>query len=431
MEPVKRSNILSRLLPIVLFCALPAILSAQESKTITLRSADRLEGKVINGEDVRELTGHVYFVQPTESGGLVHVWCDRALRYIVQNKVELFGHVKVVRDSSTLFSDKGVYYGDRRYMETFSGVRLERGSMILTSQIGKYYMDAKHSEFIENVVLIDTSSVITCRDLQYFEETRQSIALDSAHVIDKTNGTNLYGDSILHSEITQFTSAAKHPRLVQFDTSESGIIDTTVITAVLFHSYKDSLERVIAYDNVQMIRADMASRCEQATFLVKKDSILLRQRPVIWSSDNQITGDSIFIRMQNKKLHRLYVHGHAMAISPADSLHPARFNQLTGRQLIMYFFANKIQQVDVIRNATSFYYIFDKKDPNGANKSSGDKIHIYFKDGEIDRIKVVRDVEGQYFPEKMLNKRESEYNLDGFRLLENKPKRTGIKIVSQ
>ncbi len=316
-------------------------------------------------------------------------------------------------------------------METFSGVRLERGSTILTSKIGKYYVDAKHSEFIENVVLVDSNSIITCRDLQYFEESRQSIALDSAHVIDRTNGTNIYGDSLLHSEMTQFTSAAKHPRLVQFDTSESGIIDTTVITAVLIHSYKDSLERVLAYDNVQMIRADMASRCGEATFLVKKDSIILRQRPVIWSSDNQITGDSIFIRLQNKKLKRLYVHGHAMAVSPADSLRPARFNQLTGRQLMMHFSANKVQQIDVFQNATSFYYIYDKKDPNGANKSSGDKIHIYFNKGEIDRIKVVRDVEGQYFPEKMLNKRESEYNLDGFRLLDNKPKRTGITIVSQ
>ena len=431
MEPVKQNHIFSRLASIVIFCALPAILFAQRSKMIDLRSADTLKGKVINGEEVRELIGHVYFVQPTESGGLVHVWCDRALRYVVQNKVELFGHVKVARDSSTLFSDKCVYYGDRRYIETFSGVLLERGSTILTSKIGKYYMDEKHSEFIENVVLIDSSSIITCRDLHYFEEARQSIALDSARVIDRTNGTNLYGDSIMHFETTQFTSAAKHPRLVQFDTSESGIIDTTIVTAVLFHSYKDSLERVIAYDNVQMIRADMASRCGKATFLVKKDSILLFQQPVIWSSDNQITGDSIFIRMQNKKLKRLYVHGHAMAISPADSLRPARFNQLTGRRLIMYFFANKIQKVDVLQNATSFYYIYDKKDPNGANKSSGDKINIYFEKGEIDRIKVIRDVEGQYFPEKMLNKRESEYNLDGFRLLENKPKRTGIIIVSQ
>ena len=431
MEPVKQNHIFSKLACIVIFCALPAVLFAQRSKMIDLRSADTLKGKVINGEEVRELIGHVYFVQPTESGGWVHVWCDRALRYVVQNKVELFGHVKVVRDSSTLFSDQGVYYGDRHYMETFSGVRLERGSTILTSKIGKYYMDEKHSEFIENVILIDSNSIITCRDLHYFEEARQSIALDSAHAIDRTNGTNIFGDSIVHFETTQFTSAAKHPRLVQFDTSESGIIDTTVLTAVLLHSYKDSLERVIAYDNVQMIRADMASRCGKATFLVKKDSILLYQQPVIWSSDNQITGDSIFIRMQNKKLKRLYVHGHAMAVSPADSLRPARFNQLTGRRLIMYFAANKIQHVDVIQNATSFYYIYDKKDPNGANKSSGDKIYIYFEKGEIDRIKVVRDVEGQYFPEKMLNKRETEYNLDGFRLLDNKPKRAGIIIVSK
>ena len=46
---------------------------AQQSKMIELRSADRLEGKTIRGEDVRELTGSVHFVQIAAEGGLVRV----------------------------------------------------------------------------------------------------------------------------------------------------------------------------------------------------------------------------------------------------------------------------------------------------------------------------------------------------------------------
>jgi lipopolysaccharide export system protein LptA len=431
MRQTGQKYIFLRLIRAALLCVLPAILPAQQSKVIELRSADKLEGKVINGEEVRELLGHVYFVQPAEGGGLVHVWCDRALKYVTQNKMELFGHVKVLRDSTTLFSDEGMYYGNSKTIESSSGVRLQRGKTILTSRIGKYDVDAKHAEFTENVVLIDSTSIITCHKLHYYEGARLSIALDSGHVTDRTSGMQIFGDSLVHFEKTQFTAAAKHPRIVQFDTSESGKIDTTIISAVLMHSYKDSLERVCAYGNVQMIRTELACRCEEAVFFVKKDSIILRRHPVLWNGGNQITGDSIFIRLQKRRLERLSVLGHAMGLFPADSLRPARFHQLTGRRLIMSFTANKLHQVDVLQNATSFYYVYDKKDPSGANKSSGDKIHIYFIKGEVDRIKVVHGVEGQYFPEKMLNNREAEYNLDGFRVMENKPKRDGIIIVSQ
>ena len=77
---------------------------AQQSKIIDLRSADTLKVKTINREEVRELVGNVYFVQIATEGGLVKVWCDRALQFMVQNKIELFGNVKVLRDSVTIRS---------------------------------------------------------------------------------------------------------------------------------------------------------------------------------------------------------------------------------------------------------------------------------------------------------------------------------------
>jgi hypothetical protein len=198
MRQTGQKYIFLRLIRAALLCVLPAILPAQQSKVIELRSADKLEGKVINGEEVRELLGHVYFVQPAEGGGLVHVWCDRALKYVTQNKMELFGHVKVLRDSTTLFSDEGMYYGNSKTIESSSGVRLQRGKTILTSRIGKYDVDAKHAEFTENVVLIDSTSIITCHKLHYYEGARLSIALDSGHVTDRTSGMQIFGDSLVH-----------------------------------------------------------------------------------------------------------------------------------------------------------------------------------------------------------------------------------------
>jgi lipopolysaccharide export system protein LptA len=404
---------------------------AQRSKIIDLLHADTLNGKIIRGEDVRELIGRVHFDQIASEGGLVNVWCDKALRFMTQNKIELFGNVKVVRDSVTIRSNEGVYYAERRMMEGKNGVRLERGKTILTSRDGEYFVDEKRSHFIGDVVLVDTSTTITCNEMHYFEAETRSVAIGNVHVFENTNGVNIYGDSLIHIEQNKFTRVLKHPRLVKIDTSSNGTIDTMVVVSNEMQSLQDSTERFIAIDHVRLVKGGLSARCGKATYFVKNDVISLETHPIIWSDENQITGDSIRIRLEDKRIRSMWVKNRAMAISLVDTALPNRFNQLTGRELTMYFRANKLEQVDVKKNATSLYYLFDNKEPNGVNKSSGDRIFIDFVNDDVDRIKIVGGVEGQYLPEKMILKHEMDYNLDGFRWYENRPKRQDVHIISE
>ena len=415
---------------IIIVCVVMTML-CQESKFIELRHADRLEGKIMNNEEVRELTGSVHFVQIAAGGGLVKVWCDRALRFMIQNKIELYGNVKVVRDSVTIRSKEGVYYAERRMMEGKNGVRLDRGRTSLSAQNGEYFIDEKRSHFVGDVVLVDTSTTITCSEMYYFEEESKSIAVGNVHVFDVMNAVNIYGDSLIHIEQRKFTLVLKQPRLVKIDTSTSGTIDTMVIVSREMQSIKDTAELFVAIDSVRLVKDDMSAKCGKATFFVKNDFIALQTHPIIWSDENQITGDSIRIRMEDKKLRSMWVKNRAMAISRVDTALPNRFNQLTGRELTMYFRANKLEQVDVQKNATSLYYLFDNKEPNGANKSSGDRIFIDFVAGDVDRIKIVGGVLGQYLPEKMILKHEQDYNLDGFHWYENRPIRQGEHIMNE
>jgi lipopolysaccharide export system protein LptA len=411
------------------YLVIPA--AAQQSKIIELRHADTLKGKTIRNEEVRELIGKVHFVQLASEGGLVKIWCDRALRFMTQNKIELYGNVKVIRDSITIHSKEGTYFVDRRMMEGINGVQLERGKTSLTAQRGEYFVDEKRSHFIGDVVLVDTSTTITCSELHYFEAETRSVALGQVHVYENTNGVNIYGDSLIHIEQNKVTVVLKQPRLVKIDTSTSGIIDTMVVVSREMQSIQDTVERFVAIDSVRLAKGTLSARCGKATYFVKDDIIALQTHPIIWSDENQITGDSIRIRLEDKRLKSMWVKNRAMAISRVDTALPSRFNQLTGRELTMYFRANKLEQVDVEKNATSLYYLFDNKDPNGANKSSGDRIFIDFDKGEVDRIKIVGGVLGQYLPEKMLNKHEQDYNLDGFRWYENRPIRKGVLIINE
>jgi hypothetical protein len=121
------------------------------------------------------------------------------------------------------------------------------------------------------------------------------------------------------------------------------------------------------------------------------------------------------------------VRGSAFAISTTDTLFPARFNQMSGEEIIFTFDSSKIRQIDVDKTATSMYYLYEDRKGNGMNKTTGDHVTLIFNNGRFDRLKALSGVEGQYYPEKMIRTREAEYNLTGFNWREPKPPNTKVK----
>jgi lipopolysaccharide export system protein LptA len=329
---------------------------AQESKLIELVSASVMMG---SGKEIRKWVGKVYFIQRSSKGEKVHLWCDSATQYLNENRVELFGHVKIIRDTTTITSDFGKYYGNDRRAEVSSHVRLVRGASVLTSLNGKHYVDEKRSFFSGNVNLVDTASSIWCNELTHIESESKSIAVGGVKILNFANSTTILGDSMVHFETSRYSIVPKNPRLIQIDTSSSGNVDTLLVISRVMESYQDSTERFVATDSVKVARGDLSSRSGRATFFVKKDLIILQHQPIVWQELNQITGDSIVIGLRNRKLNTVYVRGHAVAISRSDVRYHDRYDQLTGRELTMYFANDKLQRVFVNNNATSLYYIYD------------------------------------------------------------------------
>ena len=404
------------------------VLNAQSSKLIEVKSADVLNVRTIGAQEVRELIGHVHVVQSSQ-GEVVKIWCDSALRYMETNKIELFGNVKLVRDSVTLTSDEGVYYGNDRRAEMSKGVRLTRGGSILTSRFGEYFADERRAYFTGEVHVVDSTSSTWSDMLTYFETEEKSIAVGNVRVYSPGNNLTVFGDSLIHFEKLKYSLVPTHPKMVQVDTSSSGALDTMLVISETMETYQDSVPRFIAHGEVQMVRTDLAAVCAEATYFLRGGAIILRGNPVVWHAENQLSGDSVVISTADRKLHSVYVSGRAVAISRADSVLTQRYDQLTAREITMYFAAGKIASIDADRTATSLYYLFDQGDPNGANKSSGDRIIMEFQDGKVDQIRILGGVEGKYYPETMIAGREPEYNLEGFRWITDRPTRRHLDIV--
>jgi lipopolysaccharide export system protein LptA len=387
---------------------------AQESETpVILNHADSLVGSEINGEQVKELIGHVKFTQ-----GKVVVTCRKAVQFIASKKISLEGDVEVLDSTMRMVGERGMYYSTERTAEAFDRVMVEDGQTELKAGYGKYFVKEKRAYFTTHVYVEDSSSVLTSDELTYFREEQHSIATGHVRIQNPANRMTIFGERFENFKKQKLSRMTISPRLLQIDTS-GGKRDTLAVTSVIMESTEDSIEQLHAIDSVHIRRSGLEAAAGSALFYTKLDSIILRRSPFIWyrsdSGDvNQLFGDSVFLRMKKRKLDKIYVRGNAHAIAEADSSWPGRYHQMTGQQIIMNFSDNKPVEIDVKKTAISLYYLFDGKTPNGVNRTSGDEVIISFRNGKIDRLKVVSGVEGQYYPERQVRGRESEYNLPGF-----------------
>lgn len=137
--------------------------------------------------------------------------------------------------------------------------------------------------------------------------------------------------------------------------------------------------------------------------------------PIVWYDSSQLTGDSIAIQLEERKVRTIDVLGNAMAISSTDV--EKRYDQLASTNLLFNVEQDTIRSVYAMDQAASMYFIFEDAQPDGVNRSSGDTIIILFDRGKASRISIYgpsSGAEGEIIPENQVAGSEERFRLDGF-----------------
>jgi lipopolysaccharide export system protein LptA len=408
----------------VLLSALCSPLSAQRKETlVTLHHADSLIGSVINGESVRELFGNVRFSQEN-----IIVTCDKATEYLAKKFFVLEGNVQVKEDSLIFWGKRGTYSVEKKIAEGFDGVRLVEGKKQLSAERGTYCVNERKAFFQNNVVASDTEINLNASALTYFRNDKHIIASGSVILSNAEQTLQSYGELLEHYPENKFSRMTGNPKVVEYDTASDGSIDTLIIYADTLEAMQDSLEHLWAKKNVKVERESLSAAAGYLEYNRTRDSIVLMQHPYVFYHEHQVSGDTIELLLRKRQLERAIIKEHTLAVSQVDSFYRKRFQQLSGEQMQLYFSEKKLQQIIVKKRATSLYFLFDEdtvyggKKPNGANKSTGDEVRIVFENGRMKRITVVGGVEGQYFPENIVEGKEEEFRLENFRWIERMKK---------
>ena len=175
-------------------------------------------------------------------------------------------------------------------------------------------------------------------------------------------------------------------------------IDSAKLSTASTPPVDSTLKYFEAYKNVKIF-SDSLQAVGDSLFFSGQDSVFrLFNEPIIWAQENQISGDTIYFFLKNKKPERLYVFENAISISKVDS--SIYFNQVKGNSINALFDSTgQVHFLTAKGSAENIYYAQDEqKGFVGVNKNSCDLIEINFTDGKPKRVKFINNLEGGLLP---------------------------------
>ena len=388
------------------------------------------------------------------------------LEYDMNTKVGIYRNGgKVVNGKTTLTSDEGYYYADIKDVYFKKNVKLKDPSYDLQSDSLLYNTGTEIVRFIAETLVKDSTNrtiktregfydkrtgkaefgqnpIITDKDIQV---TGQTIKSDDSTgitqifgrgiIVDTTNKTTVIADTIFYNKKNEsFLAFAKPLMIVEQENDSIFIAADTLFSARLTDLYgskdtvakkdtlkevkiidtktKDSTNRYFeAFRHVRIFSDSLQAVCDSMFYSFKDSVFRLYQDPVVWSKENQITGDTILLFTKNKKADRMQIFKNSFL---ASIVKPDIFNQVQSTRMDAYFIDGVIDSVRAKGSAECVYYIQDEDSAfTGINQSNAEMMDVYFKEKELQRVVFRTAVKGTIWP--MRQKTPKEMQLQNFK----------------
>ena len=155
------------------------------------------------------------------------------------------------------------------------------------------------------------------------------------------------------------------------------------------HGLKDtSRVRIIsAHHHSKIFKSDLQAKSDSMFYTTADSTIRMFVKPMIWTQSSQLSGDTIYLQMKNKKLDNmdLFPSAFIVNIDKDDSLH---FNQVGGITMHGTFKDGKLNSMLVVGNAESIALSRDSATHKVKDqmRSLSSRLRVNFDKGELDHI---------------------------------------------
>jgi len=189
-------------------------------------------------------------------------------------------------------------------------------------------------------------------------------------------------------------------------------------TAQVVSSIKDSVSTdttrtrmIMAYHNAKIFKSDLQARADSMFFSYSDSTVRCYVNPMVWAQGSQLSGDTIYLQMKNKKLDNMLLHHNSFIVNTEDA-DSTNFNQIKGKVITGYFKDNKLNNMFVDGNAESVYYLKEDSAYSGLNHLISSRLRILLKDNKLNNISAISTIEASITP--MEDLKEEDRVLKGF-----------------
>lgn len=381
---------------------------------------------------------------------------------------------KLVRNKTILTSTEGLYYGETRDAIFRKKVELiDPENNIITDTL-EYNTYSQLTNFLSPTKIITGKRVISTTNGNYNTGTRKGYLYDRSNIDDSTYhfiademavddslqigefkgnaiytskdtlGFDLKADNIKVNKQKSTFLATENPLLLLKQKKDTLYIAADTLYAGKISDLKRKIPKARdsigvltdttqdkyfeAYHGVKIYSDSLQGKADSLFYSLSDSTIRLISEPIIWANNNQITGDTIYLFVKNKKPEQLYVFENAFAINKIDTTQ--NYNQLKGNTLNVWFDDGEIYKMSAKGNAENIYFPLDNdKNFIGVNHSNAQIIEVYFENTEPAKVIFKNQLVGKMTPLNQTPK--EELIIRGFKWRENVRPKNKYELIQK
>ena len=290
----------------------------------------------------------------------------------------IYNEVVLADTSMTLLTDTLIYNTSTEVAHFESPTHIYTDSSVIYSELGDYNTKTRFAISYKASHVDNQGRTIDSDTLYYDEEERYGKARGNVQIFDSVNNitcTGHYGET---NQVRNFSFVTGRALVLFVDRGDSLFLhaDTVFVTT----DSANHLQTVRANYKVKVFRRDAQAMCDSAFYNAADSLLSLYKDPVLWYEHYQCSADTIELLHDTSGVHRAWLRTACFALQQVDR---EKFNQLKGKQGVVYFEKGEPQYADILGNAQMVYYITEGDSASGtslvgANVGMGSDMRIYF-----------------------------------------------------
>ena len=144
---------------------------------------------------------------------------------------------------------------------------------------------------------------------------------------------------------------------------------------------------LIGHHNSKIYKSDFQAVADSIFYSSGDSVVRCYVKPMMWAQGSQLSGDTVYLQLKNKKLDNMDIFPRAFAVN-VEKNDTSYFNQVSGKKMKGYFKDSKMNRLFVDGNAEVIYFSKDStsKAPPDMLRALTSRMRVNFKDNKVQNI---------------------------------------------